>query len=341
MGAHSQQGALPPPEGVVPDVNLSHNEHRTTYMAALALMLIFPSTLVPLRLYTKAVIMKSLRTTDVTCLIGFVNFIALVTLGYTFPNVGMGKHAWDIPLASYSRLAELLNIQQAVYMPAILFTKLAILLQLVDIFVPTQLPKNSRWYSLYSLIASNVLFFTVLMFVEIFQCVPRQKIWNPTLHGRCIDINKTFIATGVINVIDDFIILIIPLVWTWKLQLRLKQKVGVSAIFATGFFACITSVMRLIESIKSLDNPDISHSLLPVSLWALAEVSAGLVVCCLPLLPRLFGHRNARTRLAVSEPSGHSALVRKVKSQFHGFGSQSGVSLNSEPVTSFELRSMP
>jgi hypothetical protein len=69
--------------------------------------------------------------------------------------------------------------------------------------------------------------------------------------------------------------------------------------------------MRLIESVRSLNNPDISVSLVPVSLWAVAEVSAGLVVCCLPLLPRVFGHKNVRTRLAVSEPSDYSGLNSK------------------------------
>jgi hypothetical protein len=132
-------------------------------------------------------------------------------------------------------ISQLLNIQQTVYMPAILFTKLAILLQLMDIFVPPLVPRNTRWYSLAILVAANTVFFVTLGFLEIFQCVPRAKIWNPRLPGRCIDINKTFVATGVINVIDDFIILVFPLVWTWKLQLRTKQKIGVCMIFATGF----------------------------------------------------------------------------------------------------------
>jgi hypothetical protein len=119
-------------------------------------------------------------------------------------------------------------------MPAILFTKLAILLQLLEIFVPPQVIRNYRFYSLWTLIGLNSIFFTALMFIEIFQCVPRKKIWNPTIQGKCININQTFVATGVINVVDDWVILTLPLVWTWSLQLRLKQKIGVTLIFATG-----------------------------------------------------------------------------------------------------------
>lgn len=130
---------------------------------------------------------------------------------------------------------QLLNIQQAVYMPAILFTKVAVLLQLLEIFAPPLVVRNFRWYSLCTLIGLNTIFFTALMFIEIFQCTPRRKIWNPMMEGTCININQTFVATGVINVVDDWAILILPLVWTWKLQLRMKQKIGVSLIFATGF----------------------------------------------------------------------------------------------------------
>jgi hypothetical protein len=75
--------------------------------------------------------------------------------------------------------------------------------------------------------------------------------------------------------------------------------------------------MRLIESIRSLNNPDISVSLVPVSLWAVAEVSAGLVVCCLPLLPRLFGHKNVCTRFEPSQPSEYSGLNSKTNSRTH------------------------
>jgi hypothetical protein len=168
-------------------------------------------------------------------------------------NVGMGKQAYELPQDSYSRLAEvraflkcennragadtirqLLNIQQAVYMPAILFTKVAILLQLLEIFSPAQVSKRFRYYSLWTLIGLNTIFFTTLMFAEIFQCLPRQKIWNHSLHGKCLNINQTFVASGVINVVDDWVILTLPLIWTFQLNLRLKQKIGVSLIFATG-----------------------------------------------------------------------------------------------------------
>ena len=117
-------------------------------------------------------------------------------------------------------------------MPSILITKVSILLQLLEIFVPTK--RSYRWYTLLILMGANVVFFTILFFMEIFSCIPREKIWNPTVPGKCIAIQNTFVATGVINVCDDFLILILPVYWVWLLQISTKRKAGISLIFAAG-----------------------------------------------------------------------------------------------------------
>ncbi|KAF2108582.1 hypothetical protein BDV96DRAFT_652833 [Lophiotrema nucula] len=268
MASSLVEGAIPPPPGVTPILGHAESPLRTTYSAALCVMLVFPATLVSLRLYTKTFLVWSWRKTDVACLVGFLWYIALIAVAFVVLNVGMGSHAWNLSPSTFSRLVELLNIHQIIYMPSITFTKIAILLQLKDIFSPLHLARNPRWYLLYAMIVLNCVFFTVLLLLEIFQCIPRHKIWHHKAEGRCIDIKKTFVATGVINVVDDFIILVIPLVWTWQMQLRTRQKVGVSLIFATGLFACVTSVVRLAKSIQCLGSPDISYTFAPVLLWA-------------------------------------------------------------------------
>ena len=70
---------------------------------------------------------------------------------------------------------------------------------------------------------------------EIDLCTPREKIWNPLLDtGHCFDLYATFQTTGVFNVISDFAILILPMPSVWKLQMSLKRKMLMTAIFATG-----------------------------------------------------------------------------------------------------------
>ena len=80
------------------------------------------------------------------------------------------------------------------------------------------------------------LFYFILMFFTIFQCSPRENIWNKlATTGSCYNIDAIDKATGVFNVISDFAVLILPLSSIWKLQMTTKKKFLVSGVFALGF----------------------------------------------------------------------------------------------------------
>ena len=173
------------------------------------------------------------------------------------------------------------NIAQIIYAPAICLIKVALLLQLGEIFVPNRY--TSRWWTLSILIACNLIIYIVFFFLEIFQCTPREAIWDFTVPGSCINIRKTFISTAAVNFVDDFVILICPVSWVWGLQIQLKKKLAICLVFATGFLyvsylsprfpdsdkgssACVASVMRLVEVISFLGSFDITFATSPV-LW--------------------------------------------------------------------------
>ncbi|MCJ1282459.1 hypothetical protein MMC26_001782 [Xylographa opegraphella] len=287
----SPVGVLPAPPGVTADPVNPVNPYSTVWVAGNLVCLIVPSVLIVLRLYVRLVLIKAFTLVDYICLLAWFFFIVLVAIAFQLLRFGIGLHLWDELPEQFAHFAEWINIQQIVYMPAILFTKVAILLQLVQIFVTSK--KSRRWYIFHLIIALNILFFTIYLFLTIFACIPRQKIWNPTIPGSCYDAERSFIASSVINVFDDFLMLTLPIIFIWKLQAPIKKKIGISMIFASGLFACLSSVMRLIYSVQSVPNPDVTNALLPVSLWATAEISSGLVVCCLPVLPRLFAYNDS------------------------------------------------
>lgn len=74
------------------------------------------------------------------------------------------------------------------------------------------------------------------MFFNIFQCNPRQEIWNKLeTTGYCYNTNAIDKASGVFNVITDFAILILPMYSIWKLQMSLRNKILITCVFAIGF----------------------------------------------------------------------------------------------------------
>jgi hypothetical protein len=70
--------------------------------------------------------------------------------------------------------------------------------------------------------------------MEIFQCHPREKIWNPLIPGSCVDVRASFIFTASVNLVSDIMLLVLPIYFVLQLQMSLNRKIGISAIFASG-----------------------------------------------------------------------------------------------------------
>ncbi len=175
--------------------------------------------------------------------------VAYAGLGYLSLRHGEGVHQWDVPLQDGSYLAQvkrlhmsnesqlakgkqLANVEQILYGPLIFLTKLSILLQYLRIFVPNHAGK--LYYTVQFMIWLNLLFYIAATLVEIFTCMPRKKIWEPSTPGRCVNNGIVVIITAAINVISDFSILVLPLSSIWGLQMPRKRKIALSAVFATG-----------------------------------------------------------------------------------------------------------
>ena len=90
------------------------------------------------------------------------------------------------------------------------------------------------YYTIQALIWINSLFYTAVIFALIFACSPRDKTWDTTIPGHCINQNAIFIALCVVNVVTNILCLAIPLNCLRKLQMPLRRKLGISLVFMTG-----------------------------------------------------------------------------------------------------------
>ncbi|KAL8634261.1 MAG: hypothetical protein Q9228_008145, partial [Teloschistes exilis] len=70
---------------------------------------------------------------------------------------------------------------------------------------------------------------------QLFGCSPRSKYWIPDTPGHCINYTKAGQAYGSMNIASDLLIFILPLPIVWRLQMPLKERLGVLLIFMSGF----------------------------------------------------------------------------------------------------------
>lgn len=215
-----------------------------------------------------------------------------------------GAHIWDTSLTMLSRFAYWSNLIIVLYVPSILLAKWAILLQLSRIFAVQ--PRTGTWWIIRALIYITTTFYVVMWGFDIFQCVPREKIWNPSVPGHCYSVEGILIGTAIFNVVLNCTILALPLIILRNLKMKARKKVTVCAVFAVAGLASISSIMRTIYSFIFASNDDMTHTIFPVAMWAVAEISCIIFATAFPTLP-LFVEYVKGGRQAARRKTGYAS----------------------------------
>ena len=80
-----------------------------------------------------------------------------------------------------------------------------------------------------------ILFYLATFLVKIWECNPRERIWDRSIPGKCVNVSSLLNASGLFNTLTDIIILLIPVKSVWNLNMSTKRKVGVVGAFTVGF----------------------------------------------------------------------------------------------------------
>ncbi|KAI0190902.1 hypothetical protein EV127DRAFT_429258 [Xylaria flabelliformis] len=161
---------------------------------------------------------------------------------------------------------------------------------------------------IYVLMAFSCSWGIAVFFTFLFQCWPIEKTVNPFIEGHCFEFIPFLWAISVINFTIDWLILAIPIVPVWRLQMSRTQKMLATASFALGSLACIASTVRSATT-SVLDPEDYSGSYFPATIWIWVEPNVGIVSACLPYFSKLFGAR----ALAAINRAKHAASNLSLK----------------------------
>lgn len=188
--------------------------------------------------------------------------------------------------------------------------KAAILLDWVHTFIVCG-ERNAMFWISHGLIWSNILFYGVGTIAEIFQCTPREKIWNKLYEGgSCpVNMNAHMLASGTINLVSDLIIIALPQQIIWKLHISMRARAGVSLLFTIGillvylalfnhillaaqpnplqYSACVCGATRLAYLVRMLNSSDQIYTVATTGLWSIGEMTAGFLIIGIPSIPKV------------------------------------------------------
>ncbi|KAL8643868.1 MAG: hypothetical protein Q9226_008069 [Calogaya cf. arnoldii] len=121
-----------------------------------------------------------------------------------------------------------------------------------------------------------------MFLASLFECWPIEKNWEPTMsRGHCLKPKAgTPYVSGVINVVSDIVVLVLPIPVIWSLKMNLRRKLRVIAIFSVATFAVIASIIRLARTSVLFVDRDRTWNVGKIEIWAVLEVNVGLICAC-------------------------------------------------------------
>lgn len=144
------------------------------------------------------------------------------------------------------------------------------------------------YYLIWVVIVGNIVQAVALFFLYIFQCSPREAIWNLLVAGKCLPIDKMLLWPGIVNVASDVLIILVPLLIIRRLQIGLRSKVTVFAIFGVGLLSLLSSIMRTVYTARFIKSTDPTYAVVPIAYWCAAELAGVILAAAFPTMPRFY-----------------------------------------------------
>lgn len=137
----------------------------------------------------------------------------------------------------------------------------------------------------YVSLALCISYVIALSLTILLECNPIPKFWNPFLTGNCLDTTKLYLANTILNVIFDFIVLLVPVPMLLKLQVSTRQKMVIGALFSLGSITCVVSAVRIYfqESLLKYKADLTWHIVTPTSL-VFVECNLSIICGCVMVL---------------------------------------------------------
>ncbi|KAF1942905.1 hypothetical protein EJ02DRAFT_421705 [Clathrospora elynae] len=192
------------------------------------------------------------------------------------------------------------------------FSKLSVLLMYTAL-IPT--PSMIKWArSIGALIVSweicNII--TALLI-----CRPLAKIWDFKLLGTCGSQPDFYFAMGLINLITDAMIIILPMPYLYRLRLAWGKKLLAMFLLSIGVATWTITIYRQIL-LPRLNCADMTHRGVLATILSGIEPALEIALACIPLMRPLF-----KTRPRTNDGSGYQYSSSRRTSLFSKKGSRS------------------
>ncbi|KAF2489929.1 hypothetical protein BU16DRAFT_518609 [Lophium mytilinum] len=275
---------MPPPSGQVSNF-IDPPTLLPAAIVASTVILTITTVFVAARFTAKTFVLRKHYLEDYLCYAAWAGVVTYTGLFLWNEDYGWGRHMWDVTPSMLKQVMYHLHIMYCIYSPVTLAAKLSVLFQIKRMF--TTWEKNMVYWVVMGSIIANSVFYTGLFFSYVFQCWPRAAIWDPSVKGKCVSAIASNLVSGVLNVVSDVEALALPAWAIWHLNMPVKRKVLVFAVFGVGSIACIIGVVGIYFRVILLKKPDFTWICSKAAMLVISEMAVVVIVGCCPCIPAL------------------------------------------------------
>lgn len=206
-----------------------------------------------------------------------------VAIGATFlvlTRRALGRHIYDIEFKWLTISAKMNIASSVLYSACITLAKVSVCMTYLQLF-----PSRTNRIFCWTMITYQTLWGVITILLSTLQCIPLESLWDPLVSPKmCLDSQKLIIASGVLNVISDFIIFLWPVMPLWQVQLPIGQRLHLIAVFAFGVFTCIGGILKLVWIHECYKTWDVTWVASKLTMAVCIEHNVGIMSGCLPCL---------------------------------------------------------
>ncbi|KFH48224.1 hypothetical protein ACRE_009450 [Hapsidospora chrysogenum ATCC 11550] len=160
-----------------------------------------------------------------------VGFAAVANTAYVVTYLQLVRYSLKIhaDFSLFPIFQKFLFAAIVTYVVANTAVKFSILAQTRRIFVQPGAQRATLIIIVYLALYSTAIFLVCIM-----TCIPVEKYWHSAMPGRCLDRILIHYVFAIINIFNDVIILITPMIFIKDLQVSRLTKLGITALFACG-----------------------------------------------------------------------------------------------------------
>jgi hypothetical protein len=243
-------------------------------------------TALSLRIFTRVhILRKRIKLDDYFVVMAMICAIVAFVLTLQQVNHGLSYHKWDVLSDEYAIGYPLFAvIETCFYTLSVGFAKLSILCWYLQLS-----PEEWFRWSTMALIGAVAVFSVTYACVNLFPCQPVAASWNYNIEGsQCLDTWGGYLALSILNIVIDVATLSIPIPILLPLQITVRQKISLIALFGAGAIVCAITIARasIIPGLKaSQDRPwDVTIDYL----LAFLEMNIGILCASVPALKPFF-----------------------------------------------------